>query len=109
MYGSVIVTPFTCKFSLGSQQVTLSPPTPITRLIKYCLAGSGITPTIIRPDFIFPMKAESFDSDASPSQLSGSPKTTTSPRLISLKSAPNLLTAIRSPICKVFSIEPEGI
>ncbi|CAB4547276.1 unannotated protein [freshwater metagenome] len=46
---------------------------------------------------------------ASPSHLSGSEKTTTSPRLISLNKAPNLFTAIRSPTCNVFSIEPDGI
>ena len=109
MYGSSIETPFTCNFSFASQQVTLSPPTPITRFIKYCFAGSGSTPTVIRPDLIRAIGLGSLDCWAPPSQLSGSPNTTTSPRFTSLKSAPNLFTAIRSPICKVFSIEPVGM
>ncbi len=95
-----------------SQHLTLSPPTPTTRLMRSFSSSDGSRPMKARPSLTcLTTTGSSFLVVCSPaSQPPGSRKTTTSPRC---GSEPNqgvsLSTRTRSPIRMVCSMEPDGI
>ncbi|CAM5667594.1 hypothetical protein SCALM49S_07655 [Streptomyces californicus] len=104
-YGSFSAAPLTLTGPSPAHS-TVSPATPMTRLMRSFSSAEGITP----------MKLSTFctvfgsSTGTSPSQSAGSWKTTTSPRS---GSDPNqgvsLSTRTRSPFCRVFCMESEGM
>lgn len=94
-----------------SQQATVSPPTPMTRLIRSCSPEAGSSPMKVKNCFTCLMTTGSDLGWGSPlSQPPGSLKTTTSPRCgCAPNHGVNLSTSTRSPIWMVCSIDPEGM
>src|ERR671911_1329461 len=109
-YGdSSTATPLTVMRPSSSQHTTVSPPRPITRLIRCPSESSGSTPTNCSasrsrsPSDVVP---SSTDGDNHPS---GSANTTTSPRWISPNRVVSFDTSTRSPTRSVSSIDWDGI
>ncbi|EGJ74459.1 putative signal peptidase I [Streptomyces sp. Tu6071] len=111
-YGSSTAWPLTVTRPRASQQATVSPPTPTTRLIRSFSSADGSRPMNASPFFSCRTGPDevSWPCSSAPSHPPGSRKTTTSPRCTS---APNhgvsLSTTTRSPMRSVSSIDPEGI
>jgi hypothetical protein len=94
-----------------SQHATVSPPTPMTRLIRSCSPEAGSSPMKVKNCFTCLTTTGSALGLGSPlSQPPGSLKTTTSPRCgWAPNHGVNLSTSTRSPILMVCSIDPEGM
>ena len=82
IYGSVIDTPLTVIKPFASQQITLSPSTPITRLTRCCLLSGAVIPNADRNQSTAITTGSVGSSTFGPSQPPGSLNTTTSPRSI---------------------------
>lgn len=111
-YGSSRGTPLTVTLPLVSQHFTVSPPTPITRLIRSCSSFEGSSPMKVSPSLscLTPTGSSPVCCSSGGSQWPGSLKTTTSPRCgCQPNQGVSLSTSTRSPIRIVSSIEPEGI
>src|SRR4051794_9599450 len=109
-YGSSSGTPLTVIRPDGSQHATVSPPTPITRLIRSCSSSDGSMPTNTSPCLICLSTGGGSSAGFLPSQPPGSRKTTTSPRSgVSPNHGENLSTSTRSPMLMVCSIDPDGM
>lgn len=110
-YGSVSGVPLTVMRPSASQHCTVSPPTPITRLIRSCSPEAGSSPMKVKNSFTCLTTTGSGLGLGSPrSQPPGSLKTTTSPRCgLAPNHGVNLSTSTRSPIRMVCSIEPDGM
>ena len=104
-----MATPLTVSWPFLSQQTTWSPGRPMTRLMRWSSESSGSSPTNCSTRWIVARDPDSVGAGANPSQLSGSLKTTTSPRLRSNGPGVSLLTMTRSSRTRVFSIEPDGM
>lgn len=95
-----------------SQHFTVSPPTPMTRLIRSCSSSDGSSPMKVSASFTcLTTTGESFSPTFSCfSQWPGSLKTTTSPRCgLDPNQGVSLSTSTRSPTRMVCSIDPDGI
>ncbi len=91
-------------------QLTVSPPTPMTRLIRSFSSAEGIRPMKLR-DFWRPRTTGLLlGGGFSGSQPPGSWKTTTSPRVgVDPNHGVSLSTSTRSPCWRVFCIESDGM
>jgi hypothetical protein len=110
-YGSVKGVPLTVMRPSLSQHWTVSPPTPMTRLIRSCSPEAGSRPMKVKNSLTCLTTTGSGAGCGSPvSQCPGSLKTTTSPRCgVAPNHGVSLSTSTRSPIRMVSSIDPEGI
>lgn len=111
-YGSFNGVPLTVTRPSLSQQATVSPPTPTTRLIRSCSFEDGSSPIQVRNCLACLMTTGSSLGGfrSSSSQPPGSLNTTTSPRDgFEPNHGVSLSTSTRSPILIVCSIEPDGI
>lgn len=112
MYGSLSGVPLTVTRPCASQHLTVSPPTPTTRLMRSFSLSEGSRPMKVRPclNCLTTMGSSAFLVSSAVSQPPGSWKTTTSPRWgLEPNHGVNLSTRTRSPIWIVLSMEPDGI
>ena len=108
MYGSSREMPLTLNCPDAVQQTTVSPGSPMTRLMRWFSLSDALSPTKASAPSSIPVNPVAAGGGAS-NHPPGSRKTTTSPCSIGIRAGTSSLTRMRSWTRRVPSIDSDGM